>query len=99
MNLSQLEFGALLTYTPRGFTQKALHSKDVMIFLKRDQFVGNPPILMTEWIAKKVKQQLADLPFAHFFQPNTILVPVPKEFLDETRYFMGSRKNSKGVSG
>ena len=81
MNLSQLEFGALLTYTPRGDTQKALHSNDVMIFLKRDQFVGKPPILMSEFIAKNVKQELANLPFNHFFSPNTILVPAPKSSL------------------
>ncbi len=81
LNLSQLEFGALLTYTPRGDTQKALHSKDVMLFLKRDQFVSKPPVLMSEFIAKNFKQELSNLPFAHFFQPNTILVPAPKSSL------------------
>ncbi len=81
MNLSQLEFGALLTYTPRGNTLKTMHSKDVMIALKRDQFVNTPPILMSEWVAKKVQQKIAELPFAQFFQPNTILVPVPKSSL------------------
>jgi predicted amidophosphoribosyltransferase len=82
MNLSQLEFGALLTYCPRGTTQNAIHSKGVMQALKRDQHVGNPPtILMSEWVAKKVQQKLAELPFACFFQPNTILVPAPKSSL------------------
>jgi predicted amidophosphoribosyltransferase len=81
MNLSQLEFCALLSYTPRGSTQKALHSKNVMQALKRDQFVGEPPILMSEWIARTVKQKMAELPFASFFQTNTILVPAPKSSL------------------
>ena len=81
MNLSQLEFGALLTYAPRGNTQKTLHSKDVMLALKRDQFVSTPPILVSEWVAKTVQQKIAELPFASFFQPNTILVPVPKSSL------------------
>jgi predicted amidophosphoribosyltransferase len=81
MNLSQLEFGSLLSYTPRGNTPKALHSKEVMIALKRDQFVNTPPILMSEWVAKKVQQKITELPFARFFQPNTILVPVPKSSL------------------
>jgi predicted amidophosphoribosyltransferase len=81
LNLTQLEFGSLLTYTPRGDTQKALHSKDVMLFLKRDQFVSKHPVLMSEFIAKGVKQEFANLPFAHFFQPNTILVPAPKSSL------------------
>ncbi|MFA7080824.1 MAG: hypothetical protein WC203_07985, partial [Candidatus Bathyarchaeia archaeon] len=81
MRLSHLEFGALLSYAPHGITEKALHSKDVMKALKRDQFVGEPPILMSEWIARVVKQKMSELPFASFFKPNTILVPVPKTCL------------------
>ena len=49
--------------------------------LKRDQHVGEPPILMSEWIARMIKQKMAELPFTDFFQPNTILVPVPKSSL------------------
>ncbi len=49
--------------------------------LKRDQFVGEPPILMSEWVARTVKQKMADLPFASFFQSNTVLVPAPKSSL------------------
>jgi hypothetical protein len=70
MNLSELEFGALLTYTPRGSTPKATHSKDVMILLKQDKFVGNPPILMS----KKVKEKLAESSVCTLFS-YTILVP------------------------
>jgi predicted amidophosphoribosyltransferase len=81
MNLSQLEFGALLTYTPRGNTLQAQHSKDVMLALKLDKFVNMPPILMSKWVANTVKQKMAELPFNAFFQPNTILVPVPKSSL------------------
>lgn len=67
MKLSQLEFGALLTYAPRGNTPKILHSKNVMLALKRDQFVGTPPILMSEWVAKTVQQKITDLHLRHFF--------------------------------
>ncbi len=81
MNLSHLEFGALLSYTPRGSSQKAAHSKNVMQALKRDQFVSEPPLLMSEWIAKTIKQKRGELPFVSFFEPNTILVPAPKSSL------------------
>jgi predicted amidophosphoribosyltransferase len=81
MNLSQLEFGALLTYAPRGYSPEIRHSKDVMLALKRDGFVGTPPTLMSEWIAQTIQRKMAELPFASFFQPNTILVPVPKSSL------------------
>jgi predicted amidophosphoribosyltransferase len=81
MNLSQLEFGSLLTYTPRGNTPKSLHSKNVMIALKRDQFVNTPPILVSDWIAKRVQDKITELSFGQFFRSNTILVPVPKSSL------------------
>ena len=97
MNLSQLEFGSLLTYTPRGNTPLSLQSKDVMKALKRDLFVNMPPILVSEWIAKRVQEKIAELPFGQFFRSNTILVPVPK-FFNVANYIMGSRKNRKGLS-
>jgi predicted amidophosphoribosyltransferase len=81
MNLFQLEFGALLTYAPRGDSPEIRHSKDVMLALKRDGFVGTPPTLMSEWIAQTIQRKMDSLPFASFFQPNTILVPVPKSSL------------------
>lgn len=82
MNLFQLEFGALLTYTPRGTTSNAIHSKGVMQALKRDTYVGKTSaILMSEWVARKVKQKMTELPFVPFFHPNSILVPVPKSSL------------------
>jgi predicted amidophosphoribosyltransferase len=81
MDLSRLEFGALLTYSPRGDSLEIRHSRDVMIALKRDGFVGNPQILMSEWIAQTIQRKIAALPFASFFQQNTILVPTPKSSL------------------
>jgi len=81
MDISQLEFGALLTYAPRGDSPEIRHSRDVMIALKTDGFVGEPPILMSEWIAQTIQRKITELPFASFFQPNTILVPTPKSSL------------------
>jgi hypothetical protein len=79
--LSQLEFGALLTYAPHGNSAEAKRSKDVTYLLKRDGFIGEPPILMSEFIAKSVQEKMAALPFASFFGPNTMLVPAPKSSL------------------
>lgn len=53
----------------------------VMLAIKQDPFGGDPPILMSERIAKAVQENLTSLPFAYFFQPDTILVPVPKSSL------------------
>jgi hypothetical protein len=81
MNLSQLEFSALLSYAPRGDSPGIRHSKDVMIALKKDGFVGDPPILMSQWVAQAMQQSRATLPFDSFFQPNTTMVPTPKSSL------------------
>ncbi len=81
MDLSQLEFGALLTYASHGDSPEIQHSKDVMIALKRDGFVGRLPILMSGWIAQTIQQKMSELPFASFFQPDTILIPIPKSSL------------------
>lgn len=54
MDLSQLEFGALLTYASHGDSPDIQHSKDVMFALKRDGFVGRLPILMSGWIARAI---------------------------------------------
>ncbi len=45
--------------------------------IKSDEYVEEPPIPASEWIAKIVKGNLGKLPFASFFQNDPILVPVP----------------------
>lgn len=80
MRLSELEFGSLLSYTPRGDSPEKKSSKDVMIYLKQDS-VLEQHILMSEWVAQAIRRDLNTLPFASFFQPTTILVPTPKSSL------------------
>jgi predicted amidophosphoribosyltransferase len=58
------------------------YPKDVMLTLKSDGFIeGQPPILMSQWIARTIHQQISKLPFAPFFHRTTILVPVPSSSL------------------
>ncbi len=52
-----------------------------MLAIKTDDFVDQPPILMSQWIARTVQQQISSLPFADFFKPSTVLVPVPSSSL------------------
>lgn len=52
-----------------------------MLAIKTDGFVDQPPMLMSQWIARTVQQQISSLPFAHFFTPSTVLVPVPSSSL------------------
>ena len=81
MRLSQLEFCALLTYAPRGDSQEIRFSKDVMLHLKKDAYLEDPPILMSQWVAETIKKELATLEFASFFHANITLIPIPKSSL------------------
>lgn len=53
----------------------------VMNAIKTDDFIEQPPIQMSQWIARTIHQNMGKLPFASFFQPDTVLVPVPKSSL------------------
>lgn len=85
MQITTLEFGALLTYTPRGQSANMQDSREFMIALKNERFVedlrNGKLILMSDWIAKTIQRNITTLPFAPFFRPNTILVPAPKSSL------------------
>lgn len=81
MLLSHLDFGSLLAYTPRGTSEEAKRSKNLMYDLKREKVSGNPPLAMSQRVAKYIKDKLNELPFKDFFDENTSLVPVPKSSL------------------
>jgi len=85
MRIPKLQFSALLSYTPQGYSPSALHARDFMIALKNERFVEDPTsakvVLMSEWVAETIQRDRAKLPFSSFFQPNTILVPTPKSSL------------------
>ncbi len=82
MRITSLEFGSLLSYTPRGASDEMEQARDVMLAIKRDGFIDEqPPIPMSQWIARTVQQNRLKLPFASFFQPSTVLVPVPRSSL------------------
>ncbi len=81
MRLSRIEFASFLTYSPRGQSPKELQSRTTMRALKDDQFIDNPPALMSETIADAIKNNIQNMPFAHFFDVNPILVPIPRSSL------------------
>lgn len=84
MRINELEFGSLLTYTPRGNSPSATHAKEFMIALKTEKFIEDStgkPVPMSEWVAKRIQQNRQNLPFMDFFRQNTILVPTPKSSL------------------
>lgn len=80
MNISEVEFGSLLTYAPRGSSEKAKGAKTTMTNLKND-IVLNSGILTSEYIVQVIKKEIKTFPFADYFNSKTILVPTPKSSL------------------
>ena len=81
MDLSTIEFGSLLSYSPRGTSDLEQYSRTWMLHLKNDRPVLNPPISMSEYVSKIIKNTMTTSPFTYFFKVNPILVPIPKSSL------------------
>lgn len=81
MEITAIEFGSLLTYSPRGDTNEEARSRTFMAKLKSDGFLEKEKILMTKFIAQGIKNNLEKLPFADFFKANPILIPTPSSSL------------------
>ena len=80
MKISKVEFGSLLTYSPHGHSKKDEESKAAMRNLKNDNVLSSE-ILTSEYIAQAIKKDIRKLPFANYFNSNTILIPAPKSSL------------------
>jgi len=82
MNISEVKFGSLLTYTPRGKLTEHFGSRTVMINLKNDEVLqsGN---LMSSTIAQTIKSEIKNYPFSDYFNKDIILIPIPKSSLPQ----------------
>ncbi len=81
MKINEIDFGSLLTYSPRGNTEEEARSRTFKAKLKSDGYLEKENILMTEYIAKGIKNNLEKLLFADFFKVNPILIPTPSSSL------------------
>lgn len=80
MKISKVQFGSLLTYTPRGNQTEYYKSRTVMRNLKNDEVLpsGN---LMSVDIARTIQSNLRNYPFSDYFNEKTMLVPTPTSSL------------------
>jgi len=81
MNVFEIEFGTLWTYSPWGTTEEEFRSKTIKANLKTDAKRAEDKISMSEYVARGIKKDLEKLPFAHFFIVNPVLVPIPSSSL------------------
>ncbi len=81
MRITLLDYGSLLSYSPRGTSAEIQQAREVMKMIKADDFFENSPIPVSEWIARTILENKGTLPFASFFHKDTVLVPVPSSSL------------------
>ena len=83
MRLSTIDFGSLFSYAPWGTLDAYLRSKTFRTILKNDEYLvsRSNKILMSDYIADEIKKNIQSLPFADYFNTNTILVPTPTSSL------------------
>jgi len=80
LTFSKLEFGSLLSYSSHGISESEREAREAMLLIKGDRYFGDPPILMSRFISNQIIKD-GTLPFAHFFDTETILVPIPNSSL------------------
>jgi len=86
MPISKIEFGSLLSYSPRGNSDTQCLSRSMMRALKNDEYLEfrSYQILMSDYIADGLKRDITKLPFADYFKVNPILVPTPNSSLNKS---------------
>lgn len=82
MQISKIEYGVYLSYTPRPQpgAEIQLRSKDLTIMLKNDATLSSNQTI-SDYLVQRMAQELERLPFADFFINKPILVPIPRTTL------------------
>jgi hypothetical protein len=81
MLLSEIEFGAFLTYSPNGVDDKARESQRWVRTIKDERIVGTPPMPASALVASRLRVQLAGTGLGSLLTPNAVLVPAPRSSL------------------
>lgn len=82
MKITEVNFGSLLTYTPRGNLTEHFRSRSVMRNLKNDEVLGSGNLMSTA-IAQTIKNNLKNYSFSDYFNEKTMLIPTPKSSLPQ----------------
>jgi predicted amidophosphoribosyltransferase len=97
LQLSQLEFGSMYAYSPRGTSASEKSSRSVMRALKDDMYLSSPPLLTSQYISNALLNTRKTLPFADFFEADPILVPIPNSSLMRPGTLWVSERLAKAI--
>lgn len=78
--LSELPFGAFLSYSPRGRSDLSRKSRAFVMDLKQDRVVSGTDTA-SAYLVRRLKEELPGTALASFLDPAAVLVPVPRSAL------------------
>lgn len=78
---SKLAFASLLSYTPHPETPEQHTAREVMLDLKQGRRYRNPPISITQLVAKRMLERVRAGEFPGLFGGEVTAVPVPSSSL------------------
>lgn len=77
MEVTEVEFGSVLTYAPRGNLPEHRESRTVMKNLKNEAVLESGKLTLS-FTAEGIARGLDRYPFSDYFNEATVLIPVPK---------------------
>jgi Phosphoribosyl transferase domain len=79
--LSEYDFASYLTYCSNRGEGPNIDTRNkartIMYCLKQEKSIGEPPIVFSKFVAKKINGDIDKLPFNYNFGKDVFLVPVP----------------------
>src|ERR671931_1942912 len=72
----EIEFGSLLSYSPRGTSNRVVLSRKYKDALKKDEAHPNPQTPMSVYFAGIIRIDTRPI-FASWFQAKPVLIPIP----------------------
>lgn len=108
-NMRELEYGSLLSYTPRPESddtdklKQMRMSKDLMSYLKSDRIVlvqgraSANPTPMSGYVAQLLQERLTNVPFSDYFRKDVVLVPVPRSSLTRSEGLWVPERIAKAI--
>lgn len=76
--LSEVGFGSLLAYSPRGQSDMSVRSRSICHRIKVDGFVGQPPVSVIAHAVMRLRQVPAATILQDWLGPDVLLVPCPR---------------------
>ena len=77
IRIGKIEFSSLLSYSPHGTTSTEIYTKNLVITLKKDQYLPDLKNYVSIISVLELKKRIYNMNFINYFSADSVLVPVP----------------------